>query len=193
LTRDDLGGFVDDLRNIRRRRGLTQADLAAGTGVSEFTISEIESGKRPNARPSTLRKLAEGLGVTVADLYGEPFDPKGFAPHSLAGWLEERCGHAYLALPKDEFEDMFDRIPEGAPERRELALEVNREYNVFCNFPRNVAAAERLSMRKMIRSAIPDVAVKHGVALMEGDLDREYQEEAARIFEVQSATESETA
>jgi transcriptional regulator with XRE-family HTH domain len=184
---------VDELRSIRKRRGLTQADLAARTGVSEFTISEIEAGKRPNARPSTLRKLAKGLGVTVADLYGEPFDPKAPAPPSLAGWLEERCGHAYLALTKDEFEEMFDRIPEGAAERRELALNVNREYNVFCDFPRNVTTAERLSMRRMIRDAIPEVAVKHGIALMEGGLDREYQEEAVRIFEVQSATESATA
>jgi transcriptional regulator with XRE-family HTH domain len=184
---------VDELRNIRKRRGLSQADLAAETGVSEFTISEIETGKRPNARPSTLRKLAEGLDVTVADLYGEPFDPKVTAPPSLAEWLEERCGHAHLARPEDEFEEMFDRLPEGAPERRALALEVNREYNVFCSFPRNVTAAERLSMRKMIRSAITGVAVKHGIALMEGGLDREYQEQAARIFEVQSATESKLA
>jgi excisionase family DNA binding protein len=111
----------------------------------------------------------------------------------LAEWLEEHCGHAYLALAKREFEEMFDRIPEDAPERRELALEVNREYNVFCDFPRNVTPTERLSMRRMIRAAIPEVAVKHGIALMEGGLSRQYQEEAARIFEVQSATESATA
>ena len=111
----------------------------------------------------------------------------------LAKWLEERCGHAYLALPKGEFEEIFDRIPEDAPERRELALKVNREYNIFCDFPRNVTPAESLSMRRMIRAAIPEVAVKHNIALMEGGLSREYQEEAARIFEVQSATESATA
>ena len=92
-----------------------------------------------------------------------------------------------------ELEEMFDQLPEVTPERRELALKVNREYNVFCDFPRNVTTAERLSMRRMIRDAIPEVAVKHGIALMEGGLDREYQEEAARIFEVQSATESATA
>ena len=183
---------MDRLAKLRERGALTLRELSELSGVGIDTINQLELGRR-KARPSTLRKLAKALDVDVRELFEEPFDPKGFAPHSLTEWLEERCGHAYLALPKDEFEDMFDRIPEGAPERRELALEVNREYNVFCNFPRNVAAAERLSMRKMIRSAIPDVAVKHGVALMEGDLDREYQEEAARIFEVQSATESETA
>jgi len=45
------------------------------TGVAEFTISGIESGKRANPRPSTLRKLAQALEVEVADLYGDPENP----------------------------------------------------------------------------------------------------------------------
>jgi transcriptional regulator with XRE-family HTH domain len=69
-----------ELRNLRLRRGLSQADLSAKTGVAEFTISEIEAGKRPNARPSTLRKLAQGLGVEVTDLYGVPDIHLGEAP-----------------------------------------------------------------------------------------------------------------
>jgi transcriptional regulator with XRE-family HTH domain len=71
-----------ELREIRLRRGLSQADLSAVTGVAEFTISEIESGKRANPRPSTLRKLAQALGVEVADLYGELDSPLGEAPPS---------------------------------------------------------------------------------------------------------------
>ena len=183
---------MEELKAIRLRHGLSQVDLSKRSGVAQNTISDIETGRR-NPRPSTLRKLAKALDVDVGDFYPETSSPKVAAPPSLAEWLEERCGHAYLALPKVEFEEMFDRIPEDARERRELALEVNREYNVFCDFPRNVTPAERLSMRRMIRAAIPEVAVKHGIALMEGGLDRDYQEEAARIFEVQSATESATA
>jgi transcriptional regulator with XRE-family HTH domain len=82
-----------ELRNLRLRRGLSQADLSAKTGVAEFTISEIEAGKRPNPRPSTLRKLAQGLGVEVTDLYGGPDNPLDEAPPSqqltLNGELEE--------------------------------------------------------------------------------------------------------
>jgi transcriptional regulator with XRE-family HTH domain len=65
-----------ELRNLRLRRGMSQADLSHRTGVAEFTISEIEAGKRPNPRPSTLRKLAQGLGVEVAALYEETDSPK---------------------------------------------------------------------------------------------------------------------
>jgi transcriptional regulator with XRE-family HTH domain len=176
------------LRQIRLMKGLSQRDLP----VAHDTISRIESGQRI-PHPSTLRKLAEAMGVEVRDFFEEADASKAAAPPSLAEWLEERCGHAYLAMPKDEFEEMFDRLPEDSSERREIALKVNREYNTFCKFPKNVTATERIAMRKMVRDAIPEVAVKHGIALMEGDLEREYQEEAARIFEVERATESESA
>lgn len=183
---------MDAVRKLRRRKGWSQQDLASASGVGQDTISSLELG-RHEPRPSTLRKIANAFGVEVEDLFGGVDNPKAAAPPSLAEFLEERCEHAYLALPKNEFEKMFDRLPEDAPERRELALKVNYEYNIFCDFPKNVTTAERLSMRRMIRAAIPEVAVKHGIALMEGGLDREYQEEFARIFEVERATEQDTA
>jgi transcriptional regulator with XRE-family HTH domain len=178
---------VSELAKLRRSKGFSQRGLAEEAGMSPSSIYEIEVGRRkPN--PSTLRKLANALGVEVIDLLEEEERPKVAAPPSLAEWLEELCGHAYLARLKGELEEMFDQLPEESPKRRELALKINHEYNTFCDFPKNVTHAERIAMRKMIREAIPDVAVKHGIALMEGGLDREYQEEAKRIFEVQSAT-----
>jgi transcriptional regulator with XRE-family HTH domain len=181
---------LETLKEIRRRHGLSQVDLSKRSGVAQNTISDIETGRR-DPRPSTMRKLAKALGAKVEDFYPETSGPNATAPPSLAEWLEERCGHAYLALPKVEFEEMFDRLPEDARERRELALEVNREYNTFCKFPKNVTPAERLSMKKMIRTAIPEVAVKHGIALMEGGLEREYQEEAALAVELERTLDAE--
>jgi transcriptional regulator with XRE-family HTH domain len=196
---------MERIRQLRKERGLSQAKLAVMADMDPATLNRLERGTgNPNLK--TLDRVADALGVEVADFFpkarrrSSPEEPtllNWFEDErrrtELAKWLEERCGHAYLALPKGEFEEIFDRIPEDAPERRELALKINREYNVFCDFPRNVTPAERLSMRRMIRAAIPEVAVKHGIALMEGGLSREYQEEAARIFEVQSATENATA
>jgi transcriptional regulator with XRE-family HTH domain len=94
-----------ELREIRLRRGLSQADLSATTSVAEFTISEIESGKRANPRPSTLRKLAQGLGVEVRDLYGELDSPLGIAPSSQeklfnTGVFEEEWGAQHLGVWK---------------------------------------------------------------------------------------------
>jgi len=70
---------VETLKELRRRKGLSQKDLAEASRVGQDTISGIESG-RHEARPSTLRKLANALGVEVADLFGEPEAPKVLAP-----------------------------------------------------------------------------------------------------------------
>ncbi len=58
------------LRRARRGRALSQQDLAAATGVAQATLSDLERGKR-GARASTLRKLAEALGVEPAELMAE--------------------------------------------------------------------------------------------------------------------------
>jgi transcriptional regulator with XRE-family HTH domain len=62
---------VDAVKEIRRRKGWSQKDLAEESGVGQDTISGIESG-RHEPRPSTLRKLADALDVEVADFFREP-------------------------------------------------------------------------------------------------------------------------
>jgi transcriptional regulator with XRE-family HTH domain len=55
------------LREIRDRKLLSQRELADKAGISPTTIIHIEQGKiRPH--PRTLRKLAEGLGMTPEEL-----------------------------------------------------------------------------------------------------------------------------
>jgi len=56
------------LRELRLDQGLSQEELHEMTGVSRDTISKMETGDRPNPHPRTLRKLAEALGASVADI-----------------------------------------------------------------------------------------------------------------------------
>jgi transcriptional regulator with XRE-family HTH domain len=70
---------VDAVKEIRRRKGWSQKDLAEESGVGQDTISGIESG-RHEPRPSTLRKLADALDVEVADFFKEPAVPLVEAP-----------------------------------------------------------------------------------------------------------------
>jgi transcriptional regulator with XRE-family HTH domain len=56
------------LKEIRLDRGYSQEELHRLTGISRDTISRLETGDRPNPHPRTLRKLAEALGVSVADI-----------------------------------------------------------------------------------------------------------------------------
>ena len=58
------------LRRLRRERALSQQDVTKFTGVAQATLSDLEGGKR-GARASTLRKLAEALGVEPKDLMKE--------------------------------------------------------------------------------------------------------------------------
>jgi transcriptional regulator with XRE-family HTH domain len=58
------------LREWRRRRLMTQRDLAAASGVGAVTIARIESGHAV-PRFATVRKLAGALQITPEQLMGE--------------------------------------------------------------------------------------------------------------------------
>ena len=58
------------MRRLRRERALSQQDVERITGVSQATLSDLEQGKR-GARASTLRKLAQVLGVEPKELMKE--------------------------------------------------------------------------------------------------------------------------
>jgi DNA-binding XRE family transcriptional regulator len=51
----------------RKRRLMTQADLAKAAGIAQGFISEIESGQKPGT-PATLKKIAQALNVKIDDL-----------------------------------------------------------------------------------------------------------------------------
>jgi len=55
------------LRQLRVERALTLRALAERSGVSYDTINKLELGQRP-ARLSTIRKLADTLGVQPKEL-----------------------------------------------------------------------------------------------------------------------------
>lgn len=81
----------DRIKNIREGRGWSQRDLAEVSSVHFNSVSGIESGKH-KPRPSTLRKLAEALGVEVEDLTGapkgEPLFPERHQEERLKDYLD---------------------------------------------------------------------------------------------------------
>ncbi|SOD61215.1 transcriptional regulator, XRE family with cupin sensor [Streptomyces zhaozhouensis] len=68
---DVLDAVGPRLRALRRDRGITLADLAATTGVSESTLSRLESGQR-RASLELLLPLARIYDVPLDDLVGAP-------------------------------------------------------------------------------------------------------------------------
>jgi transcriptional regulator with XRE-family HTH domain len=72
------------LKEVRELHGWSQKDLAEAARVSRDSISNYETGHR-EAYPATARKLADALGVKIADLIEparQPALPKGDAPAS---------------------------------------------------------------------------------------------------------------
>ena len=70
MVRDSLmgGGILDSfatrLREIRKRQGLTQKELAEKAGVSYEVVRSYEQGRRINADWSTLQRIVEVLNTT---------------------------------------------------------------------------------------------------------------------------------
>ena len=69
----------EQIRRLRRQKGLTQRELAARAGV--FDVGELERGYKVkggtvvNPQLETLSKIAAALGVTLEELFGhEPPD-----------------------------------------------------------------------------------------------------------------------
>jgi transcriptional regulator with XRE-family HTH domain len=71
VTEDVLDAVGPRLRALRRQRGITLAELAVGTGVSESTLSRLESGQR-RATLELLLPLARTYDVPLDELVGAP-------------------------------------------------------------------------------------------------------------------------
>lgn len=68
------------LKELRRGEMLSQAELARKAGLSIYTAQQIEWGNIENPHFSTVRKLAEALGVDPRDLLEGEVGPKERRP-----------------------------------------------------------------------------------------------------------------
>lgn len=65
----ELLALAGAIRQLRRERDLSQEALAFAADVHPKHLSEIERANK-DPRATTILRLAEALGVTVAALYG---------------------------------------------------------------------------------------------------------------------------
>lgn len=57
------------LEELRRKAGLSQEELAEKSGISRAVIVKIENSNTDRVLGRTIRKLAEALGVSMAELF----------------------------------------------------------------------------------------------------------------------------
>lgn len=67
MRREHVVADIAPLHTLRRRRGLTQVDLAAEAEISVSTLCRIERGQR-TPQPHTMRRIARALGVAITDV-----------------------------------------------------------------------------------------------------------------------------
>ena len=60
----------EQIRNIRKRRGMTQEALADRSGLSFSYISDVERGTR-NISLDSLGRIVEALGTTPAQMFAD--------------------------------------------------------------------------------------------------------------------------
>lgn len=59
------------LREARKRRGLTQFELAKRTGIHPTDIGKVEAGIILKPFPGWRKRLAQALGLSEEELFGE--------------------------------------------------------------------------------------------------------------------------
>ena len=57
------------VRTMRINRGMTQEDLCNKANISRQTLSDLESGKEVNTTMQTLKKIADALNCSIADIF----------------------------------------------------------------------------------------------------------------------------
>ena len=103
---------LERLKEWREARGLTQKELSREAHVAEKTVARIELGD--SVRPNTARKIADALGVSVADLLERPPVPLAEAGSMAEPHLTWRSTwEQFKNLTPEEQEEFFQNVEKG--------------------------------------------------------------------------------
>ncbi len=91
------------LRNTRLSKGLSQIELAERAGVSDITISYIETGRTQSPRPQTIRALKDALGETLTAEVEEDLEAEQEVGEGL--------GDYYGPFPVEDWEEHAEAVP----------------------------------------------------------------------------------
>ena len=113
---DEAHAIGDRLRDARKRRGLSQRELARQSGVSVSLVRKLEQGDYDNGlRLETVRKMAVALGVPTSALAfsGNPPPPDR---ESVTRWEPVRRALEGAAGPEPDEEPTLEGVRGGVGE-----------------------------------------------------------------------------
>ena len=91
-----MSGFSRQLSALRKRMGLTQAELASRLGISKSAVSMYERGNR-EPELGLLERMADLFEVSVSSLLGRP-EPAVNGDAELTEYLEALRDRAELRM-----------------------------------------------------------------------------------------------
>lgn len=97
--------FSENLKRIRKSKGMSQADLAKKANLSEVSVRKYESGER-NPKLETRILLANALNVSFDELNGGP-------------WVEKKDGNMFYYneyahhYPKSQYDSDYKIKPQN--------------------------------------------------------------------------------
>jgi transcriptional regulator with XRE-family HTH domain len=124
--------LAENLRRLTAAAGLSIHQVARKTGLDRRTVRSISSGDvRPHAQ--TLHRLADGLGVSVDELFLDPtqllyrhFDRR---TNPLVGEVLQDHPELFAGWSEADFDELHSRVGIGGPLTREGTLVAARAMN----------------------------------------------------------------
>ena len=110
------------LKALRQKQSLNQKALSALSGVSQATISRIETGRVKQLRSQALKNLADALGVSVDFLMG---DHEVFA--NIPG-PDSQGGDSIPGVREDRFRQIADTLDAFAVHEKGRILYANQTF-----------------------------------------------------------------
>lgn len=143
------------VRELRKAHNLTMSELAKKSGTASSYISDLENGKIKNPSITKMEKIAEALGVSIAELTkGEIKDKKvkPFAPETLyKGKEHTKELHLQLAdlhAKKNKYKNIdnilndvpaevreyIDTLKEILEKTEDYYMQINHEHTIEKNY-----------------------------------------------------------
>jgi transcriptional regulator with XRE-family HTH domain len=133
----------DRIKSARSAAGLTQEALSRRTELSLQAVGDIERGVVTDPHISSLRQIADALGVPIRELLEEPeaapagsslkgqAPSEGAGPHTLEELLKQAGipGPYWLTQPIEEFESFWRGV--SFEEARDRFSQIRREYQAL--------------------------------------------------------------
>jgi transcriptional regulator with XRE-family HTH domain len=122
----------ENLARLMAAAGASVQDVAGRTGLDQRTIRGILNGTQ-KAHPRTLRRLAEGLGVSVDELF---LDPSHLLYRRFDRWTNplveeilEEHPEWFAKWTEADFDELHSHVGAGGPLTREGVVQTARRIN----------------------------------------------------------------